>query len=306
MMLFVVCGPYISLHYGVSPRHVATTPCIYRNPGLVKGKRVIELGAGVGAPGIAAALAGERAADGRDEPPLVPAADTPGSGFRAHEPQLSAASPALPGASEVVITDREPLSLECAALSARASGFVAFSPASPAGGLPETALGSVGAALPGLTCALLDWSLPVPSELLGRCVGMLLLHLSHSRLLEPWAAPEAGMGFCLTTAASLHEGLTSFWLQTCCTSISRSRCWPELSPSSLPVQRKEVLPLHAYCLPSTQTDTPATSATSKTSCRWVCKRATLPSFLDWQPRLSPHFHTGCVAGSSIQDDIDKH
>ena len=74
--------------------------------------------------------------------------------------------PTLPGASEVVITDREPLSLECAALSARASGFAAFSPMSP----PGASLGSIGAP-PGVTCTLLDWSLPVPSELLGRCVG---------------------------------------------------------------------------------------------------------------------------------------
>ena len=114
----------------------------YRNPELVRGKQVIELGAGVGAPGIAAALS---------------------------------------GAQDVFITDREPLSLECTALSARASGLEArVYPAAghcqrdPAAGGDEPALSGRndrmdGQAPPGaVSCVLLDWSLPVPTELVGR------------------------------------------------------------------------------------------------------------------------------------------
>ena len=59
MMLFFCLSSGI-----LSPYHHGIISRTYRNPGLVKGKRVIELGAGVGAPGIAAALAGEQAADG--------------------------------------------------------------------------------------------------------------------------------------------------------------------------------------------------------------------------------------------------
>ncbi len=109
---------------------------------------MIELGAGVGAPGIAAALA---------------------------------------GASEVCITDREPLSLHCAALSARSSGLsarVLRLEAGPSGrvvrdhgqGLEAEAEADDGRSFaegskgdqPQVTCVLLDWTLPVPKYLLGR------------------------------------------------------------------------------------------------------------------------------------------
>lgn len=113
-----------------------------RNPELVRGKRVIELGAGVGTPGIAAALS---------------------------------------GALEVYITDREPLSLECMALSARANGLEAQVVVHPARGEPSDCEGSpspagkdgCGAPEPEaskgvVSCALLDWSRLVPAELVGR------------------------------------------------------------------------------------------------------------------------------------------
>ena len=114
----------------------------YRNPELVRGKQVIELGAGVGAPGIAAVLSGAR---------------------------------------DVFITDREPLSLECTALSARAHGLEAqVHPAAghrrdPAAGGDVPALSGTNDRMDGLSpqgvvsCVLLDWSLPVvPAELVGR------------------------------------------------------------------------------------------------------------------------------------------
>jgi hypothetical protein len=129
-----------------------------RNPELVRGKRVIELGAGVGTPGIAAALS---------------------------------------GALEVYITDREPLSLECMALSARANGLEAQVVVHPAGGEPSdceaqvvvhpargepsdyegspSPAGKDGCGAPEpetskgvVSCALLDWSRLVPAELVGR------------------------------------------------------------------------------------------------------------------------------------------
>lgn len=95
---------------------------------------MLELGAGVGAPGIAAAMA---------------------------------------GAKQVVITDREPLSLFTAALSAQASGISARANWEPAaaGGIA----GQGGEAQEGgrdcqVVAELLDWSQPVPAHL-GRCAA---------------------------------------------------------------------------------------------------------------------------------------
>lgn len=58
---------------------------IFKNPKLVAGKRVADLGAGLGVAGLAAALC---------------------------------------GASEVVFLDREPLSLQCALLNAKLNGLI--------------------------------------------------------------------------------------------------------------------------------------------------------------------------------------
>lgn len=67
----------------VWPSAVALAECISQRPELVRGKRVADVGAGLGVAGLAAALAGAR---------------------------------------EVVLLDREPLALECARLSAEATG----------------------------------------------------------------------------------------------------------------------------------------------------------------------------------------
>ena len=94
---------------------------------------MIELGAGVGAPSIAAAL---------------------------H------------GAAEVVITDREDLALQCAALSCRANGL-SCSVTTGQGvswsldrtRMSENVPSTIGCPA---SCAFLDWSLPVPESLRGR------------------------------------------------------------------------------------------------------------------------------------------
>jgi predicted nicotinamide N-methyase len=70
----------------VWPSAVALAECLLRRPELVRGRRVADVGAGLGVAGIAAALA---------------------------------------GAHEVVLLDREPLALECARLSAEATAVAA-------------------------------------------------------------------------------------------------------------------------------------------------------------------------------------
>jgi predicted nicotinamide N-methyase len=76
----------------VWPSAVALAECLLARPELVKGKRVADVGAGLGVGGLAAALAGAR---------------------------------------EVVLLDREPLALECARLSAEATGRGRFEVARP-------------------------------------------------------------------------------------------------------------------------------------------------------------------------------
>ncbi|GAX83165.1 hypothetical protein CEUSTIGMA_g10591.t1 [Chlamydomonas eustigma] len=194
------------------PSGLALADHILRNPSLVKGKRVIELGAGVGSPGIAAALS---------------------------------------GAYEVVVTDREPLALRCAALSAQASGVLQPASIVTGSGLKQDALSfalesssqpsmevtrcvptgsetlSFGnhdpcAQLPGapvslqlfrsvvreteaviegkdvvsspgqhkqlFSCELLDWSQPVPEHLLGRFDLILATDVLYEHFSVPMLA----------------------------------------------------------------------------------------------------------------------
>jgi predicted nicotinamide N-methyase len=82
----------------VWPSAVALAECLLARPELVRGKRVADVGAGLGVGGLAAALAGAR---------------------------------------EVVLLDREPLALECARLSAEATGRGRFEVARPPAGEEE-------------------------------------------------------------------------------------------------------------------------------------------------------------------------
>ncbi len=75
------------------------------------------------------------------------------------------------------ITDREPLSLDCMALSARACGLEAhvvhqedgyMTDAADAGSTASTSGAEAHGQYGVVKCALLDWSRPVP-EALGRC-----------------------------------------------------------------------------------------------------------------------------------------
>jgi hypothetical protein len=128
----------------VWPSAVALAKEVLRRPELVAGKRVCDLGCGLGVAGIAAALAGGRRpargwcacgvcvcvgggggwvggwgwvggmAQGPAAARLEPASR--------HGASSAAAVRPCPGASEVVLMDREPMALQCAALSAAASG----------------------------------------------------------------------------------------------------------------------------------------------------------------------------------------
>ena len=223
----------------------------------------------------------------------------------------------------MVITDREPLSLECAALSATASGFAAFSPMSPLGGYPGASLGSVGAP-PGITCALLDWSLPVPSELLGRCVG-----IRDGWELEGW---EQGGGMVPSDQGGALGCKCFIWVAVATEARNypvTAACMHETPCRFDIVLATDVLYEH-FSVPMlarvvSQLTSQEDGASSPTACLLLAEYpdrypSNLRNFQDlmqvgpegntplpFARADSPHtFHACQFAGSSIQDDIGKH
>lgn len=111
------------------PSAIALGEILLRRPELVRGLRVADLGCGLGIAGLAAAMAGAR---------------------------------------EVVMLDREPLALQCALLSARATGLTAQDPAAfdPRPSVaPDSGPASTSSAGPRVSAREFDWTQKLPRDL---------------------------------------------------------------------------------------------------------------------------------------------
>lgn len=155
-----LCTPACAPRCEPWPSALAMAAELLRRPQLVSGKRVCELGCGLGLAGLAAAAAGAPSAGGRRGGGLcrgtlhVPSCGgTKVAGRRSGTGLVQSAkrpvhpAPLSPptGAAEVVLLDREPLALQCALLNAALNGLPTAEPSAAAAAAAAADSGGSGA-----------------------------------------------------------------------------------------------------------------------------------------------------------------